>query len=135
MTKTLEISNSKKFFAQIEICYSFAVPNSNGSLAQLVQSICLTSRGSGVRTPQLPQRGLNEVSFRFVQAIFYILYSASADKYYIGHTTEPIEERLRKHNSDHKDLTVTKSKFSDAIAIFMSRFLRLHSVFFVTPTH
>ena len=27
-----------------------------GSLAQLVQSICLTSRGSGVRTPQLPQR-------------------------------------------------------------------------------
>ncbi len=25
-----------------------------GSLAQLVQSICLTSRGSGVRTPQLP---------------------------------------------------------------------------------
>ncbi len=31
----------------------FAVPN--GSLAQLVQSICLTSRGSGVRIPQLPQ--------------------------------------------------------------------------------
>jgi hypothetical protein len=28
----------------------------NGSLAQLVQSICLTSRGSGVRTPQLPQK-------------------------------------------------------------------------------
>jgi hypothetical protein len=32
---------------------TFAVPK--GSLAQLVQSICLTSRGSGVRTPQLPQ--------------------------------------------------------------------------------
>ncbi len=27
-----------------------------GSLAQLVQSICLTSRGSGVRIPQLPQK-------------------------------------------------------------------------------
>ena len=27
-----------------------------GSLAQLVQSVCLTSRGSGVRLPQLPQR-------------------------------------------------------------------------------
>jgi len=26
-----------------------------GSLAQLVQSICLTSRGSGVRIPQLPR--------------------------------------------------------------------------------
>ena len=30
-----------------------------GSLAQLVQSVCLTSRGSGVRIPQLP---LNESS-------------------------------------------------------------------------
>ena len=27
-----------------------------GSLAQLVQSVCLTSRGSGVRLPQLPQK-------------------------------------------------------------------------------
>ena len=33
----------------------FAVPSHfYGSLAQLVQSICLTSRGSGVRIPQLP---------------------------------------------------------------------------------
>ena len=28
----------------------------NGSIAQLVQSICLTSRGSGVRIPLLPLR-------------------------------------------------------------------------------
>ena len=39
----------------------------NGSLAQLVQSICLTSRGSGVRIPQLPliierQRRINNPS-------------------------------------------------------------------------
>ena len=35
----------------------FAVPSHfYGSLAQLVQSICLTSRGSGVRIPQLPLR-------------------------------------------------------------------------------
>ena len=27
-----------------------------GSIAQLVQSICLTSRGSGVRTPLLPRK-------------------------------------------------------------------------------
>ena len=27
---------------------------SNGSIAQLVQSVCLTSRGSGVRLPLLP---------------------------------------------------------------------------------
>lgn len=42
------------FFVQKEISSRFAVPN-EGSLAQLVQSICLTSRGSGVRIPQLPQ--------------------------------------------------------------------------------
>ena len=30
---------------------------SEGRLAQLVQSVCLTSRGSGVRIPQRPQRG------------------------------------------------------------------------------
>ena len=36
---------------------AFAVPSHfYGSLAQLVQSVCLTSRGSGVRIPQLPQR-------------------------------------------------------------------------------
>jgi putative endonuclease len=41
---------------------------------------------------------------------FYILYSPTAKKYYIGHTSEPIEERLRKHNSNHKGFT---GKFKD----------------------
>ena len=35
-----------------------------GRLAQLVQSTCLTSRGSGVRTPHLPQN-LGSESFLF----------------------------------------------------------------------
>src|SRR5690606_16230872 len=41
----------------------------------------------------------------FMMAICYILYSSSLDKFYIGHTTEPIEERLRKHLSNHKGFT------------------------------
>jgi putative endonuclease len=45
-----------------------------------------------------------------MQAWFYILYSALADRYYIGHTTEDITERLRKHNSNHKGFT---GKFRD----------------------
>ena len=45
-----------------------------------------------------------------MQAVFYILFSPTADKFYIGHTTEPIEVRLRKHNSHHKGFT---GKFSD----------------------
>lgn len=38
-------------------------------------------------------------------AWFYILYSAEIDRYYIGHTEQPIEERLKKHLGDHKAWT------------------------------
>ena len=34
-------------------------------------------------------------------ATFYILHSAVLDRYYIGHTTETMHERLRKHLSAH----------------------------------
>ena len=34
-------------------------------------------------------------------AYFYILYSVVLDRYYVGHTTETLEERLRKHLSAH----------------------------------
>ena len=37
--------------------------------------------------------------------VFYILYSKTKDKYYIGFTGDSIHERLRKHNSDHKGFT------------------------------
>ena len=35
---------------------------------------------------------------------FYIIYSKTLDKYYIGHTSD-IEGRLRRHNSDHNGFT------------------------------
>jgi putative endonuclease len=35
----------------------------------------------------------------------YILYSASTDKYYIGHTCDTLEDRLRRHISNHKGFT------------------------------
>ena len=38
-----------------------------------------------------------------------------ADKYYIGNTTEPIEERLRKHNSNHKGFT---GKYRDWLVVY-----------------
>jgi putative endonuclease len=34
----------------------------------------------------------------------YILYSPTLDKFYIGSTSD-LKERLRKHNSNHKDFT------------------------------
>ncbi|HQV52895.1 MAG TPA: GIY-YIG nuclease family protein [Flavobacteriales bacterium] len=38
-------------------------------------------------------------------ATFYIFYSKMPDRFYIGHTTEPKEERLRKHMSAHRGWT------------------------------
>ncbi|REG78331.1 GIY-YIG nuclease family protein [Algoriphagus antarcticus] len=36
---------------------------------------------------------------------FYILYSILLDKFYIGHSCEALEERLRKHLSNHSGFT------------------------------
>ena len=38
-------------------------------------------------------------------ACIYILFSKKVDKYYIGSTDDLIEERLRKHNTNHKGFT------------------------------
>ncbi|MCX7548024.1 GIY-YIG nuclease family protein [Xanthomarina sp. F1114] len=35
----------------------------------------------------------------------YILYSKNIDSYYVGHTGDSLEERLRKHNTNHKGYT------------------------------
>ncbi len=35
----------------------------------------------------------------------YILYSREADRFYIGHTGQILEERLKKHLSAHKGFT------------------------------
>ncbi len=42
------------------LCNAFG---EKGRLAQLVQSICLTSRGSGVRIPQRPQKEMTPLAF------------------------------------------------------------------------
>ena len=47
--------------------------NRQGSLAQLVQSVCLTSRGSGVRIPQLPRRA---TATDFGPSLFFVLNGA-----------------------------------------------------------
>ena len=38
-------------------------------------------------------------------AFVYILYSATLDKYYVGCTTDILNERIRRHLSDHKGFT------------------------------
>ena len=35
----------------------------------------------------------------------YILFSAVKNKYYVGYTGDKLQERLRKHNCNHKGFT------------------------------
>jgi putative endonuclease len=44
------------------------------------------------------------IKVRRKEVIVYILYSKVIDRYYVGSTTN-IEERLRRHNSNHKGFT------------------------------
>ena len=37
--------------------------------------------------------------------LLYIIYSKKINKYYIGITGDIIEERIRRHNSNHKGFT------------------------------
>jgi len=43
--------------------------------------------------------------FYFMPFHVYILFSQVKGKYYIGHTADDLQERLRKHNSNHKGFT------------------------------
>ena len=49
----------------------------------------------------------------------YILYSKILDQYYIGHTGEDLEERLRKHLSNHKGFT---AKVKDWTIVYYETF-------------
>jgi putative endonuclease len=73
----------------------------------LVQSIPTASREGRrlpVRRDQLPQKVKGSlISEPFFMPFFvYILYSSIRDRYYVGHTGDDLQERLRKHNSNHK---------------------------------
>ncbi|WP_454046598.1 GIY-YIG nuclease family protein [Chryseobacterium sp. Marseille-Q8038] len=49
----------------------------------------------------------------------YILHSKTLDKFYIGHSSESLQERLRKHLSDHKGFT---SKAKDWVIVHFETF-------------
>ena len=48
----------------------------------------------------------------------YILYSKSLDKYYIGHSCEDVQDRLRKHLSNYKGFT---AKTKNWIIVYSER--------------
>ena len=61
-------------------------------------------------------------------ATLYILFSESLNKYYIGCTDGPIEERLRKHLTNHKGFTAKAKdwelKYSEVGNDFSAALLR-----------
>ena len=54
-----------------------------------------------------------------MDALVYILYYKNLDRYYIGHTTESIDERLRKHLASHSGFT---SKAKDWIVVYTENY-------------
>jgi putative endonuclease len=50
---------------------------------------------------------------------FYILYSETLNQYYIGHTSEGLQERLGKHLSNHSGFT---GRTKDWIIIYFEEF-------------
>src|SRR5215218_156504 len=74
----LLIGKSDNFFNKF-FCRKYLAPYlchpKNGSLAQLVQSICLTSRGSAVRPRQLPlkRKPNTDKGFRFFYVYVFLL--------------------------------------------------------------
>ena len=49
----------------------------------------------------------------------YILFSQSLNKYYIGHSCENLQERIRKHLSDHRGFT---SNAKDWIVVYSEKY-------------
>lgn len=43
--------------------------------------------------------------FKYYEFYFYILFSKQLDRFYIGHTASSLEDRLKKHLSNHNGFT------------------------------
>jgi len=54
-------------------------------------------------------------------AITYILYSETLYKYYVGHTEQSMEDRLRRHLSDHKGFINKDVKWEYAAILYISQ--------------
>ena len=69
--------NACHFKNNAYLCNAFSDEPIIGRLAQLVQSICLTSRGSGVRIPQRPPKNF-PIACTHCVASFFIYCRADA---------------------------------------------------------
>ena len=54
-----------------------------------------------------------------MSATFYVLYSKQLDRYYIGHTEDLLEQRLRRHLSGHGGFT---GKSKDWVAVYIEAY-------------
>jgi putative endonuclease len=96
-------------------------------LAQLAQSIPSASwRTEGRRfpatagsTPTKKVKGSLISEPFFMPFSFYILHSSTLNRYYVGHTGDDLQERLRRHNSNHKGFT---GKIGDWVIVYIETY-------------
>jgi len=50
---------------------------------------------------------------------FYVLHSKTLNQYYVGHTSEGLDERLRKHLSNHSGFT---GKAKEWVVVYFEEF-------------
>ena len=81
--KQIFSKNILKSFAGLKNCCNFANANEKqrGRLAQLVQSICLTSRGSAVRIRQRPPQENRLEIIDYQSVIFFVLGACHWHRY------------------------------------------------------
>ncbi|MGY6522384.1 MAG: GIY-YIG nuclease family protein [Mongoliitalea sp.] len=66
---------------------------------------------------------------------FYILYSQTLDKYYLGHTCDILEDRLRRHLSNHKGFTGKLKTIQNTAAYSTSLNINLSTLKLPPPFH
>ena len=73
----------------------------NGREGQWFESISSHKKGFQLRSPVF--LSLNAIGLE--KFVVYILFSQTLNKFYIGYTADDLNQRLRKHNSNHKGFT------------------------------
>ncbi len=53
-----------------------------------------------------------------MSANFYILFSNGLNKYYVGYTADDLQDRLRRHNTNHRGFTGNKA---DWVIVFSEK--------------
>ena len=79
-------------------------PNKKGAQLSWFRASALQAEGR--RFDPVSSHGASRYAGFFIECLLYIFYIPNLkNRYYVGHTGDAINERLRRHNSNHKGFT------------------------------